>query len=126
MAAKTVRACCQRPRPFPAAVSRSKCLLHSLPYLWVMAVAQLAVKQEMAVSVDPAPTTAISDPADPLGLEERILTLCRQNEKGITDDVIVRDQPAIGAEKRMRALQRLLSQVWAGLRLLLVFINRGS
>ena len=91
-----------------------------------MAVAQLAVKQEMAVSVDPAPTTAISDPADPLGLEERILTLCRQNEKGISDDVIVRDQPAIGAEKRMRALQRLLSQVWAGLRLLLVFINRGS
>ena len=71
-------------------------------------------------------------PCDPLGLEERILTLCAQNSKGITDDIIVQDQPTIDVEKRMRALQRLLSQVcgWAfiGIHgvLLLELVEGGS
>ena len=87
-----------------------------------MAVAQLAVKQEAQSpppsSLPPTLTTGTTPPAppstsprDPLGLEERILTLCALNSKGITDDIIVQDQPTIDVEKRMRALQRLLSQV---------------
>ena len=91
-----------------------------------MAVAQLAVKQEaqsppppsLPPSFTPGTTGTTppgTTPRDPLGLEERILTLCAQNSKGITDDIIVQDQPTIDVEKRMRALQRLLSQVcgWA-------------
>ena len=87
-----------------------------------MAVAQLALKQEAQSpppSSLPPPSSMITTPPgdpghtprDPLGLEERILTLCALNSKGITDDIIVQDQPTIDAEKRMRALQRLLSQV---------------
>ena len=82
-----------------------------------MAVAQLAMKQEAQSPPPSLPPTfptlpgTSHTPRDPLGLEERILTLCAQNSKGITDDVIVQDQPTIDAEKRMRALQRLLSQV---------------
>ena len=44
-------------------------------------------------------------------LENRILTLCTENPKGISDDVIVQDQPFIDTAKRVKALQRLLSQV---------------
>ncbi len=81
-----------------------------------MAVAQLAMKQEAETPPPPSfPPSSAPDTADPLGLEERILTLCSQHAKGITDDVIVKDQPSIDAEKRRTALQRLLSQVWAGL-----------
>ena len=80
-------------------------------------MARVAMKQE-AQSPPPAshppsfpgPSGHVT-PRDPLGLEERILTLCAQNVKGITDDIIVQDQPTIDGEKRMRALQRLLSQV---------------
>lgn len=87
-----------------------------------MAVVQVAMKQETqspppAPNPPPSPPPATSGPStghviprDPLGLEERILTLCAQNAKGITDDIIVQDQPTIDGEKRMRALQRLLSQ----------------
>ena len=76
----------------------------------------MAIKQEAASPPPPLPppqSTGHSphDAGDPLGLEERILTLCTLNSKGITDDIIVQDQPTIDAEKRMRALQRLLSQV---------------
>ena len=94
------------------------CVLHpSSPlFLAKMAVAQVAIKQEAASPPPPLPppqSTSHSphDAGDPLGLEERILTLCTLNSKGITDDIIVQDQPTIDAEKRMRALQRLLSQV---------------
>ena len=84
-----------------------------------MAVAHIALKQEAQSpppsSHPPTFTTSTTPPGhtprDPLGLEERILTLCALNSKGITDDIIVQDQPTIDAEKRMRALQRLLSQV---------------
>ena len=85
-------------------------------------MALLALKQE-AQSPPPSslpPTSSMittppgdpgHTPRDPLGLEVRILTLCALNSKGITDYIIVQDQPTIDAEKRMRALQRLLSQV---------------
>ena len=75
-----------------------------------MAVVEMAIKKEMAAASLPSEGHAHFS-ADPLGLEERILTLCSQNPKGITDKLIVEDQPNIDAEKRMRALQRLLSQV---------------
>ena len=80
-----------------------------------MAVVQVAMKQETqspppAPNPPPSPPPATSGPStghviprDPLGLEERILTLCAQNAKGITDDIIVQDQPTIDGEKRMRA-----------------------
>ena len=83
-----------------------------------MAVAEVAMKQEAQSPPPsphpptfPTPPSTSHTPRDALGLEERILTLCAQNSKGITDDIIVQDQPSIDAEKRMRALQRLLSQV---------------
>lgn len=83
-----------------------------------MAVAHLALKQEAQSPPPPPPSpdntspgTSSSGPGrDAIGLEERILTLCSLNSKGITDDIIVQDQPSIDAEKRLRALQRLLSQ----------------
>ena len=49
-------------------------------------------------------------PVHPVELDERILNLCSQNPKGITDDIITADQPQINTEQRMKALQRLLSQ----------------
>lgn len=48
---------------------------------------------------------------DPVNLEDRILELCTASAKGITDDMIVKDQPSISSEKRLKALQRLLSMV---------------
>ena len=49
-------------------------------------------------------------PVHPVELDERILNLCSQYPKGITDDIIMQDQPQINTEQRMKALQRLLSQ----------------
>lgn len=51
-------------------------------------------------------------PVHPVELDERILNLCLQYPKGITDDIITQDQPQINTEQRMKALQRLLSQAW--------------
>lgn len=51
-------------------------------------------------------------PVHPVELDERILNLCSQYPKGITDDIITLDQPLINTEQRMKALQRLLSQVY--------------
>lgn len=47
--------------------------------------------------------------SDPLELEDRILELCTANEKGITEQTIITDQPSINVETRKKALQRLLS-----------------
>ena len=49
--------------------------------------------------------------SDPLVLEDRILELCTANEKGITEQTIITDQPSINVETRRKALQRLLSMV---------------
>lgn len=82
-----------------------------------MAVAQFAsIKQEPPDPESLAPDvpllhTQSSEPVDPVDLEERILALCRDNPKGITDEMLTQDQPLIGTAKRMKALQRLLSQV---------------
>ena len=96
-----------------------------------MAVAQLAaavlVKQELpdppssssGQPVDTATDTRSSveshlsvepKPVHPVELDERILNLCLQYPKGITDDIITQDQPQINTEQRLKALQRLLSQ----------------
>ena len=74
-----------------------------------MAVAEIAIKQEI-LSVEGENSGAIPA-ADPVNLEERILQLCAKHPKGITDQMIVADQPAIDTVKRMKALQRLLSMV---------------
>lgn len=82
-----------------------------IPLVDVMAVARVAemvVKQEPS---DPPPGHTPPEPVDPVDLEERILTLCAATPKGITDEMIMQDQPFFDAEKRRAALQRLLSQV---------------
>ena len=78
-----------------------------------MAVADIAEK--LAIKTE-APdysegTEAAPQTGDPVKLEERILELCQQHAKGITDEIIMADQPMIDAEKRLKALQRLLSMV---------------
>lgn len=76
-----------------------------------MAAAQLvtAIKQELS---EATPTEASHpEPVNLVDLEERILQLCSESPKGITDDVISCDQPSIDTERRLKALQRLLSQV---------------
>ena len=57
-------------------------------------------------------TDGAAEAVDPIDLEERILSLCMKNPKGIRDDIIVKDQPFITTEQRMKALQRLMSRVW--------------
>jgi len=73
----------------------------------VARAAEMVIKQEPP---DPAPSHSPREPVDPLLLGERILTLCSENPKGITDEIITNDQPFFVAEKRVAALQRLLSQ----------------
>ncbi len=87
--------------------------------------AQLAasIKQELIGTAPeaPAPTTATThdqqhhhpaptEPVNLVDLEERILQLCAESPKGITEDVIKCDQPLVDTARRMKALQRLLSQ----------------
>ena len=71
-----------------------------------MAVADVAIKQELSLGEEEGIPAA-----DPVNLEERILQLCSEHPKGITDEMIRTDQPAIDTAKRMKALQRLLSMV---------------
>ena len=48
---------------------------------------------------------------DPVSLEDSIMALCVANQEGVTDEMIVREYPNIDADKRLKALQRLLSTV---------------
>ncbi len=50
-------------------------------------------------------------PVSLVDLEERILQLCAESPRGITDEVIMKDQPLLDTGIRLKALQRLLSQV---------------
>ena len=68
-------------------------------------IAAVAVKQEKDDS-----ETGIQ--SNPVNLEERILELCKEHSKGVTDEMIISDQPMIDNVKRMKALQRLLSMVY--------------
>ena len=61
-----------------------------------MAVADVVIKQESVDAVD---------------LEERIIQLCKDNTKGISDHVILSDMPSISPEQRVTAINRLLSTV---------------
>ena len=51
------------------------------------------------------------EPVDPVDLEDTILRLCRDNPKGITDNLLQTECPGISVEQRVKALQRLLSMV---------------
>lgn len=61
-----------------------------------MAVADIVVKQESIEAVD---------------LESKILALCQENAKGITDVVIQQSMPDVPAQQRVMAINRLLSTV---------------
>ena len=61
-----------------------------------MAVADVVIKQEAVDAVD---------------LEERVVQLCKENPKGITDQLISQDLPNIPPQQRVTAINRLLSMV---------------
>lgn len=61
-----------------------------------MAVADIVIKQEAIQAVD---------------LESKILTLCQENAKGVTDGIIQQSMPSIPAQQRVMAINRLLSTV---------------
>ena len=71
----------------------------------------MAAAQLVALKQEPPDLSAPGPSSDHLALEERILALCAQYPKGITDEMITTDQPHVHTERRMNALQRLLSQV---------------
>lgn len=62
-----------------------------------MAVADIVIKQESIEAVD---------------LEGKILALCVENGKGISDAVIQQNMPSIPAQQRVMAINRLLSTVY--------------
>lgn len=62
-----------------------------------MAVADIVIKQEAIEAVD---------------LESKILTLCQENAKGVTDGIIQQSMPSIPAQQRVMAINRLLSTVY--------------
>lgn len=59
-----------------------------------MAVAEVVIKQEAAEALD---------------LEVRIVDLCQQYPEGITNEIIQRDQPNVDVQRRVAAINRLLS-----------------
>ena len=88
-----------------------------------MAVAHLAAAVAIKQEPPDSPITSLEStsaeghmhpvepkPVHPVELDERIMNLCSQYPKGITDDIITQDQPQINTEQRLKALQRLLSQ----------------
>lgn len=46
-----------------------------------------------------------------IGLEDRIIQLCEENPRGISDATIVKDQPSVDVGRRAAAINRLLSTV---------------
>ncbi len=76
-------------------------------------MAHLVPKLEQHEMCETTPTGRgpAPEPGNFVDLEERILQLCSQSLKGISDDVISQDQPLLDTERRRKALQRLLSQV---------------
>ncbi|RMX47070.1 hypothetical protein pdam_00016985 [Pocillopora damicornis] len=59
-----------------------------------MAVADVVIKQEAVDAVD---------------LEARVVQLCKENPKGITDQIISQGMPNIPPQQRVTAINRLLS-----------------
>ena len=73
-----------------------------------MAVARIAaIKQEFLEAQEESPEAD----SDPVQIRERILQLCRQHPKGVSDEMISKDQPQVDTHKRMTALQWLLGEV---------------
>lgn len=90
-----------------------------------MAVADIAamtIKEERTSSTDEPAGSSMQ--ADPVELEDRILELCAAHPKGVTDEMIMTDQPSIDTVKRMKALQRLLSMV-SYLNIVIILKGRG-
>ena len=79
-----------------------------------MAASQLSlaasIKRELAGTPEPETPRPPPEAVSLVDLEERILQLCSKFPKGITDDVIHKDQPLIDTERILKALNRLLSQ----------------
>ena len=48
---------------------------------------------------------------DAVDLEERIVHLCKENPKGVTDQAVQHDMPSIPPQQRVTAINRLLSTV---------------
>ena len=48
---------------------------------------------------------------DAVDLEERIVSLCKENPKGVTDQLVQQGMPGIAAQQRVTAINRLLSTV---------------
>lgn len=48
---------------------------------------------------------------DAVEFEERVVQLCKENPKGITDQLISQDMPNIPPQQRVTAINRLLSMV---------------
>lgn len=75
-----------------------------------MAVADVVIKQEAVDAVD---------------LEERVAQLCKENPKGITDQMISQDMPNIPPPQRVTAINRLLSMVGLSWNLSQTAVNNG-
>jgi hypothetical protein len=67
---------------------------------------------EPKVELEEASQTGQGEPVNLVDLEDRILQLCSETQKGITYDMIRKDQPSLDVDRMVRALQRLLSQVY--------------
>lgn len=80
----------------------------------MMTTVGLVPKLEPDDQSEATPMDHGAEPVNFVDLEERILRLCSECPKGITDEMISRDQPSLDIERRVKALQRLLSQVRRG------------
>lgn len=88
------------------------CPTHRCELCEVSVGMEVAVKQEASCKATPTDHALMAESVDFVNLEERILQLCSESPKGITDGVIAQDQPLVDTERRVAALQRLLSQVY--------------
>lgn len=81
----------------------------------------MAVADVTAKAIKAEPNTDNRGPLDPLDLEERILELCGNHAKGVTEDIITTELPQMAKDKIMKSLQRLLSVVSPPLHLLCTY-----
>lgn len=63
----------------------------------------------MAAGVGEANVTVKQEPGEFVDIEAKIIELCNENPKGITDGVISESIPGISVQQRVKAINRLLS-----------------
>ena len=51
------------------------------------------------------------EPVDFIDIESKVIELCKDNPKGITDSLIQEEIPSISVQQRVKAINRLLSTV---------------